>query len=54
MRFDEMSQELMEELKEKAEKCETDEERLAVLAENGVELTEEQLEGIAGGRVPKR
>ena len=54
MRFDEMSLELMEDLKKKAEKCETDEERLALLAENGIELTEEQLEGIAGGRGPKK
>ena len=34
-----MSLELMEELKEKAERCETDEERLALLSENGIELT---------------
>lgn len=46
MRFDEMSPELVE----KAKKCETREERMAFIAENGLELTDEQLESIAGGR----
>jgi hypothetical protein len=46
MRLEDMTPEMVEE----AKKCETPEERLAFIRENGVELTDEQMEGIAGGR----
>ena len=46
MRFDEMDQELVERAKE----CKTTDERMAFVAENGIELTDEQLESIAGGK----
>lgn len=51
MRFDEMSLELMQGLKEKAEERGMDE---SPAQESGVELTEEQMEGISGGRGPKK
>lgn len=55
MTFDEMSPELRAELKEKAQNCETAEERMAFIREHGIELTDEQLECIAGGVIgPKR
>ena len=34
---------------EQAKKCKTPEERMAFIEENGIELSDEQLEGIAGG-----
>jgi len=43
-------EELTPELVEKAKKCETREERLAFIEENCIELSDEQLESIAGGR----
>ena len=46
MRFEDMTPEMVEE----AKKRETPEERLAFIQENGIELTDEQLGGIAGGR----
>ena len=51
MRFDEMSAEQKAQLREKAQKCETSEERMAFLAESGIELSDEQLKGISGGGV---
>ena len=42
-------EELTPEQIEKAKKCETREERMAFIKENGIELTDEQLEGISGG-----
>jgi hypothetical protein len=45
MRFEDLTPEQIE----KAKKCETHEERLAFIKENGIELTDEQLEDIAGG-----
>ena len=45
MRFDQMTPEL----REKAQKCETAEERMAFVEESGIELTDEQLEAISGG-----
>ena len=45
MRFEDMTPEMVEE----AKGCETPEERMAFIRENGVELTDEQLEGISGG-----
>ena len=42
-------EELTPEMVEEAKKCETPEERLAFIRENGIELTDEQLEGISGG-----
>ena len=47
MRFEDMTPEMIEKIRG----CETDEERRAVLEENGIELDDEQLDGIAGGRV---
>ena len=39
---------------EQDKKCETVEERLEPIQENGIELSDEQLEGITGGsRVPR-
>jgi len=49
MRFDELGAELREQLREKAQKCETSEERMAFLAESGIELSDEQLKGVSGG-----
>ena len=49
MRLDEMSAEQKAQLREKAQKCETSEERMAFLAESGIELSDEQLKGISGG-----
>jgi len=46
MRIEELSPELVE----KAKGCETTEERMAFIQENGIELTEEQLQSISGGR----
>ncbi len=43
-------EELTPELMEKANRCETREERMAFIEENGIELSDEQLEGIAGGK----
>ena len=40
------------ELKEKVEKAETKEDAKKILAEAGVELTDEELEQVAGGWVP--
>lgn len=37
-------------LKEKALACKTPEELLALAGEEGIELTDEQLEGVAGGQ----
>ena len=48
MRLEDMTPEMIE----KAKGCETAEERKAFLEENGIELDEEQLEGIAGGNRP--
>jgi hypothetical protein len=42
-------EELTPELVEKAKKCETREERLAFIRENGIELNDEQLEAVSGG-----
>lgn len=39
-----------ESLKEKALTCKTPEELLALAKQEGIELTDEQLEGIAGGQ----
>ena len=47
MRFEDMTPEMVE----RAKGCETAEERTAFIRENGVELTDKQLEGIAGGYV---
>ena len=46
MRFENMTPEMIE----KAKKCETAEERMAFIEENGIELDDKQLESIAGGR----
>ena len=46
MRFEDLTPEQIE----KAKKCETREERMAFIKENGIELTDEQLESVAGGR----
>lgn len=40
---------ISDELKEKAKACQTPEELLALAKEEGLELTEEQMEGISGG-----
>ena len=45
MRFEELTPEQIEQ----AKKCETPEERAAFMEENGIELSDEQLENIAGG-----
>ena len=45
MRLEDMTPKMIEQ----AKGCETDEERLAFIQENGIELTDEQLEGISGG-----
>ena len=45
MRLEDMTPEMVEE----AKKRESREERMAFIQENGIELTDEQLEGIAGG-----
>ena len=50
MRLDETTPEMKEALKEEAQGCKTPEERMAFLAKNGIELTDEQTEGVAGGR----
>ena len=42
-------EELTPELMEKAKRCETREERMAFIEENDIELSDEQLESIAGG-----
>ena len=44
MKFEELTPEQIE----KAKKCETREERMAFIKENGIELTDEQLESVAG------
>ena len=46
MRFEDMTPEMVE----RAKGCETAEERTAFIRENGIELTDEQLEGISGGK----
>lgn len=46
MRFEDLTPEMIE----RAKKCETAEERLAFIQENGIELTEKQLEDVAGGQ----
>ena len=38
-------------LKDKVDKAETMEEKKNIIAEAGMELTDEELEGVAGGRV---
>ena len=45
MRFEDLTPEKIEQ----AKKCETADERMAFVKENGIELTGEQLEAIAGG-----
>ena len=45
MRFEDMTPEMIEKIRG----CETDEERMAFIEENGIELDDEQLDGIAGG-----
>ena len=50
MKFDEMSPELQE----KAEACETVEELAALAEAEGIELSDEDLDGIAGGIKNKR
>lgn len=49
MDFNELFSNLTDEQKAKAKNCQTTEEFLALAKEEGVELTDEQLEGIAGG-----
>ena len=44
MKFEELSPEQIE----RAKKCESPEERMAFIAEEGIELTDEQMEGISG------
>ena len=44
MKFEELTPEQIE----KAKRCETREERMAFIKENGIELTDEQLESVAG------
>lgn len=39
------------ELKDKVEKAETMEEKKNIIAEAGMELTDEELEGVAGGNL---
>ena len=46
MKFEDLSPEQLE----KARECETVEERMEFAAADTIELTDEQLEGIAGGR----
>ena len=46
MRFEDMTPEMVEE----AKKRETPEERLAFIQDNGIELTDEQLGGVTGGK----
>ncbi|SFP57669.1 hypothetical protein SAMN04487928_10417 [Butyrivibrio proteoclasticus] len=46
MKFDELSPELIE----KAQKCENYEERMAFIRENEIELTDDQMEAVNGGR----
>ena len=46
MEFDELSQEL----KDRAKACKTPEEMLALAADEGITLSDEDLEQIAGGR----
>jgi hypothetical protein len=43
-------EQLTSEQAERAKGCKTDEERRAFLEDIGIELTDEQIEGIAGGR----
>ena len=45
MKFDDLTSELVEQ----ARKCMTPEERLAFIKENGIELSDEQLEAVSGG-----
>lgn len=45
MRMEDMTPETLE----KAKRCETREVRMASMEEGGIELTDEQLEGISGG-----
>ena len=45
MRIEDMTPEMIEKIRG----CETDEERMAFIEENGIELDDEQLDGIAGG-----
>ena len=45
MKFEDLTPEQIEQ----AKKCETPEERMAFIEENGIELSDEQLEDIAGG-----
>jgi len=41
-------------LKEKVDAVESKEEKKAIIAETGVELTDEEVEQIAGGRLPRK
>ena len=43
---------LVGELKEKVEKTETREEARKIIEEAGMELTDEEIDQVAGGRVP--
>ena len=43
-------EDLPAELKEKARKCENAEELLSLARDEGIDLTDEQIEAIAGGR----
>ena len=45
MRLEDLTMEMVE----KAKGCETREERMAFIRENGIELSDEQLEGVSGG-----
>ena len=47
MRIENMTPEQIEQ----AKKCETPEERLAFVKENGIELTDEQLDAMSGGEL---
>ena len=49
MNINEVLSNLTEEQKEKAKKCQSAEELIALAQQEGIELTDEQLEGIAGG-----
>jgi len=42
---------LTDELKKKIEAAETREEKKAIIAEAGMELTDDELDGVAGGKV---
>lgn len=39
-------------LKNKVEEAQTKEEKKAIIAEAGMELTDEELDGVAGGAIP--